>query len=334
MGINHIQNQGGEYNVAWRYWSTRLIPTVELTPFRIALVYLVLGFLALFASDVLLVRYVSEPLVSQLQALKGGVEVLLTAVLIFALVGRREAQLQHTMSRLSQHREELEVLHRVLRHNLRNDLNVIQGHTQQICNRTSADPLDWSCETIFDTIEGMAHYTEQANRIKQITTRDGEVQTYNVTEILTPVIEKSSREYSGVDVSATVPDDALVEANTMLGSALEELVTNAVKHNDSETPQVTIEVDEETDLSHMVEIRVADNGPGIPDSELKPLLEGTEDQLLHLSGMGLWFVEWTVRHSGGELVIENREPRGTIAIVRVPKAPEGLSSALSPLNAD
>ena len=148
------------------------------------------------------------------------------------------------------------------------------------------------------------------------------------------MIEKSSREYSGVDVSATVPDDALVEANTMLGSALEELVTNAVKHNDSETPQVTIEVDEETDLSHMVEIRVADNGPGIPDSELKPLLEGTEDQLLHLSGMGLWFVEWTVRHSGGELVIENREPRGTIAIVRVPKAPEGLSSALSPLNAD
>lgn len=320
----------------------RLVPDFELTPFRIALVYTVFGTVSLFVSDVLFVRYFSEPLLSRVQALKGGVEVVLTAGFIFVLVARRESQLQRTLRQLDRQREELTVLHRVLRHNLRNGLNVIQGYAEQIRSRDTPDRIDQECGTILETAEKILHYTEQANRIREITDRNGGVQTFDVIEILAEIAENVSGEQRerererDVEVTTTFPDSGgvSVEANPMFRDALEELITNAIKHNDSDVPSVAIDVHAENGLAHMVEITIADNGPGIPESELEPLREGGESQLFHLSGVGLWFVKWTVRHSGGELRFEERDPRGTVVTVLVPKAPDGLSSVLSPLNAD
>lgn len=131
-----------------------------------------------------------------------------------------------------------------------------------------------------------------------------------------------------VEVSTTLPDHAVIEANPMFSEALEELITNAIEHNDTETPMITIDVSSESGPLPMVEVQIEDNGPGISTSELEPLREGKEEQLLHLSGIGLWFVKWTVRHSGGELVFEDNNQPGTTAVIRVPKAPEMPSSTL------
>jgi len=45
-----------------------------------------------------------------------------------------------------------------------------------------------------------------------------------------------------------------------------------------------------------------------------------EEPLCHLSGMGLWFVDWAVTHSEGDLEISNAEGGGTEARIRVPSA--------------
>jgi signal transduction histidine kinase len=307
---------------------------VELTPFRIALAYTVFGMVALFGSDVFFVQYVSEPLLSQIQALKGGVEVLLSAVLIFVLVNRREAQLQRATDRVTQQRQELEVLHRVLRHNLRNDLNIVLGVSQRIQQQDTTEQFTQPCETLRDTAEQILHYTEQAKRIKRIGERNGQVQTVDAADMVTELAAEQSREHNEVHISTVLPDRALVEVNPMFRGALEELILNAIEHNDSDRPEVTIEVRLEDGPSHMVEIEITDNGPQIPESELKPLRKGTEEQILHLSGMGLWFVKWTILHSNGEFTFENRGSRGTSVLIRVPRAPEELSATLSSLNAD
>lgn len=320
--------------LGWQYWKNRLLPTIELTPARISLAYTLFGFLALFASDVLFVRLVSEPLLSQIQALKGGIEIVLTAGFILVLTRHRETQLQTQRTRLTRQREELQVLHRVLRHNLRNDLNVIEGYVDRLCEHLSSNAFDEECSKVLESIGTLKAYTEKATQIRRINVGGGEFETYELTETIPKLLETNPGVSDDVEVTTSLPDRAEVEANWMFEEALDELLTNAVEHNDAERPSVTVSVRLETGPSHLVEIRITDNGAGIPASELDPLREGEESDLLHLSGMGLWFVEWTVHHSEGELLFEENEPHGTTVIVQVPKAPGMLSSTLSPLNGD
>ena len=321
LNINHGGPLVEPRHTSWRYWGQQFLPSFDLTPLRIALAYTVFGFTALFASDVLLVRYVTEPLLSQLQALKGGVEIVLTAGVIFLLTSAREAQLRQQLHQLNQQREELDVLHRVLRHNLRNDLNIILGYADLLHDNLQSEHLSPKCAEILDTVDDMIQYTDQATRINQIVDNGGLV-TYDLTERLPAVIEDHPLLTSDVEVSTTLPECATVEVNPMFEEALHEVLTNAVTHNDTETPRIAIHVDPGSGPSQMVEIRVIDNGPGIPGAERNPLREGETNPLLHLSGLGLWFVTWTVRHSGGTLTIEDNDCGGATVRIQVPKPTE------------
>jgi signal transduction histidine kinase len=300
----------------------------ELTPLRMSLAYLVLGLGALYVSDVVFVRYLTDPLLSRIQAIKGGVEVFLTAGFVFLLTARREAQQQQHIDRLDQQHEQLQVLHRVLRHNLRNDLNVIQGYTKRLLERLETTQRDSECEKILETAEQMERYTEQATRIKRITEGEDLLQSYDLTELI-PRLVDHPRVTDDVAVSVSVPDSATVVANRMFEAALREVVTNAIKHNDSETPRIAITVLPAAGPSHVIEIQVSDNGPGIPDGELKPLQEGKEEPVVHLSGLGLWFVAWTIRQSDGTLDFEGNEEGGTTVRIQVPRAPGESSSLVS-----
>lgn len=331
MSTSRRTQAGADDTPSWLYWGNRLYPAVELTPLRIALAYAFFGLLALLVSDVLFVQYLSDPLLGQVQAAKGGVEVALTAGFVYAVTRWRESQLRGSMDRLDRQGEELQVLHRVLRHNLRNDLNVIQGYADMLLADRDEGDVTERCQHILDTVEDMTRYTDQANRIKRLTEQSEEFRTYDLTQVIPRVVANLSDVTEGIDVTTALPEVASVEANPVFEEAIAELIENAVEHNDSEAPAVSIEVRPDRGLAHFVEVRIADNGPGIPRRELDPLESGEENQLLHLSGMGLWFVEWTVRHSGGRLRFEDREDGGTVAIVQVPKTPNMLSSSIAPI---
>lgn len=259
-----------------------------------------------------------DPFLSQLQALKGGVEVFVTAGLILILARGRESQMQRGMEKLDQQRTELQVLHRVLRHNLRNDLNVIQGYAEIIKSEVDSEGLLEDCEMILEAVEKLSQYTDQAGRINKITESNGYRQSFDLTEMVPRLVERHSDSVENPQISTDLPAEATVEGNRMLESALSELIRNALAHNDKEYPRVSITVDPDSGPAHLAEIRVADNGPGIPEMEREPLLAEQEDKLLHLSGLGLWFVKWTVRHSQGEMEIVDEQPDGATVILRIP----------------
>ncbi|MDX1746566.1 MAG: ATP-binding protein [Halobacteriales archaeon] len=66
-----------------------------------------------------------------------------------------------------------------------------------------------------------------------------------------------------------------------------------------------------------MEVRVADDGPGIPEPDRKVLV-GTDTGLENASGLGLWLVNWIVSESGGEVHYEPNEPRGSVVVIRLP----------------
>jgi signal transduction histidine kinase len=271
---------------------------------------------------VLLVGHASEPTLSRLQAVKGGVEVLLTTVVVFALIRGSRYPLERSNRRLKRREQKLQVLHRVLRHNLRNDLNVITAVARSLRDGTASERAA-DCDRILRSADEILHYTHQANRIRRVTegidgapTTDGET-TYDLSERIPGLVEAVERRTGSAEVSVRVPEGVTVDVNYMFDAAVEEVVTNAVERNDDETPRVVISVIR--DDHGMTEIRVEDDSPG--SRHTSPGYSPVQhDQVDHLEGMGLWFVYWTVVESGGELDIEESDLDGSRVRLRVPRS--------------
>lgn len=93
--------------------------------------------------------------------------------------------------------------------------------------------------------------------------------------------------------------------------AATELVENAIVHNDADTPRIAIDIDELDGGERGTVFRLEDNGPGIPDDEVRIRDLDTESQLEHSLGFGLWLVRWVVTASNAELSFETDGGRGT-----------------------
>ncbi|WP_241429969.1 ATP-binding protein [Halorubrum lipolyticum] len=70
-------------------------------------------------------------------------------------------------------------------------------------------------------------------------------------------------------------------------------------------------------------VRIADDGPPIPETEIDVLQEDVEtSSTFHGTGVGLWVMQWGVESLGGVLSFEETAPRGNVVSISLPKATE------------
>jgi len=237
------------------------------------------------------------------------------------LIGIYDAERRQTERRMAAEREKAErlgrrlsVLNRVLRHDIRNDVNVIHGNADRIIEDAGASE---PARTIKRKAEKLSRMSENARQIESLLEREGApVEPVDLAHLL-----EKERERLAIDpdvaVEADLPGEARASASPMIESAIGNVVKNAVEHSDRGTPRV--EMDVEVGAEH-VEVRIADDGPGIPDREVRVLERGHETDLDHGSGLGLWLTNWIVTESGGEIAFERNDPRGSVVRIRLPRA--------------
>lgn len=200
-----------------------------------------------------------------------------------------------------QQRQRLEVLNRLLRHNLRNEMNVVAGNAELV-ERQLADPdLRERLDLIAETATRITDQSDKVGQVSRTFDEDGTV-TVDLGEAVRTEVQDARDRYPAAEISADVPADLDAEVDPAIAIALDELLTNAVQHNDTDHPTVTVRIREDDDFAVL---EVADNGPGIDPHELAVLEEGEETALEHGSGVGLWVVYWTVEQFGGRLAFEN-----------------------------
>jgi two-component system OmpR family sensor kinase len=296
-----------------------LLHRADLTASRITALYLLLGFAALYLSDVLFVRWFSDPLLGQIQAVKGAAEVLLTGAFIYAITTLSRSQLADTADRIERQRHELDVLHRVFRHNLRNDLTVLAGYAELVREEVDSESLAAACDTIVDRSGTLERYTEQAARIRNLSGEEART-TVDLATRVPELVARHEQVTGTVAVTIDVPETCRVQALPEIEDAIRELLTNAVEHADRPDVDLAVAVDPSAGPDHVVECRITDNGPGIPETELAAIERGASDQVVHLSGLGLCFVYWTVRRSGGTIEFESVDPAGTCVRIQLLRA--------------
>jgi PAS domain S-box-containing protein len=210
----------------------------------------------------------------------------------------------------------IEVLNRVLRHNLRNDMTVIQGFADEIAQRTNGEPAGMARQ-ISETATELTALSEKSQDF-QTAVRDAEpLAPRDILEDVREVVSELRTEFPETEFSIEAAPCEDVMATERLRLALREIGANAAQHGDSLEVTYTVEMTGDGEVA----VRVQDGGPGLPDMERRVLEAGRETPLEHGSGLGLWLINWIVTGLGGEVTTTVDD--GTTVTVRMSPATDG-----------
>jgi PAS domain S-box-containing protein len=206
--------------------------------------------------------------------------------------------------------ERLAVLARVLRHNFRNDLNVVTGFTERAIDTVDDPELASELERVVDTAERLLRVGETSRRVERLLADRPAPTRIDLDDAVDEALVSLPSELrEGADIEVDVSEGITVSAIGYLAEAIAELVENAIRHSDAERPRVEITAAELPSES-WTSLVVADDGPGIPPTE-RSVLTGEETPLEHASGLGLWYVNWIVSAGGGSFDIGTASAGGT-----------------------
>lgn len=305
---------------------SRVRSLCAVSPVKITVGYLVFGVFWIPSTDVLLATlFPSQQMPSMVSLLKGWSFILLSSLLIFSVSRLHHQQMKTTQTQLHTANQQLHVFNRILRHNLRNNLNVIRGYTGTATDRVTDPELQSQLATVHDTAGELLRMSEKLKIIEQINPAEAASPTVDLVELVTAECERLQDAHPAVTITTELPDHVWITGDDTLAYAIRETVDNAITHHD-ESPaacELTIEL---TRTAETAVLEITDNGPGIPPAELQPVRTNTETPLSHGSGIGLWIVTWTCRRHGGNVTFSAAPSGGTTARFAFDLAPRDPAS--------
>ncbi|MFC7074662.1 cache domain-containing protein [Halovenus rubra] len=221
-----------------------------------------------------------------------------------------ESSLTRLRDELSQREQMLVVHNRILRHNLRNKLNVIRSHNS-LLKRNSDVSTEERTAAIEQATDDLLELADRARTTEQLLdpTDTQELRT-DMVPLIRERAEKIQQDETELSVEVVTPCSAYAACDSDISSAIDELLQNVVDHGG---PEANATVTVSSADGHVI-IRIEDDGDGIPEREMQ-IINGDENitQLRHTVGIGLWLVEWIVRRYDGVFRVPEQS-RGLVEI--------------------
>lgn len=207
------------------------------------------------------------------------------------------------------HVQQLQILDRVLRHNLHNSMNVVQGHAELIRESDPDKETQFSARKIIDTSKQLIEMINKEREVTRVLSDRPTLKTVDICQVVEGTVSQIRAEHPDADIALDISEQCEAIGTDMIDRAVGELVRNALSHHDRAEPSITVSIDVGDDT---VSVTVGDDGPGIPAMEQTVLTDKPEvEPLYHGSGLGLWFVNLIVRESDGDLTYAENDPRGS-----------------------
>lgn len=208
--------------------------------------------------------------------------------------------------------EYLTVLNKILRHDIQNDIAVIKMYID--LTKEGDTDVGTAIEKINDRVTHALATIKDVRELERMLSI-GELVGVNVSSALKNRIQEFSKD---AKITHSIPENVYVEADSAINSVFHNIIQNAIFHNDKEVVEIDIKVEVKGDK---VFVRIADNGPGIPDS-MKELIfrESFKGETTGRSGLGLYLVKETMKRYGGNVWVEDNEPCGSIFVLEFKKS--------------
>lgn len=217
---------------------------------------------------------------------------------------RRERELQHQRNRL-------DFMNRLLRHNLLNGLNVVEARLDLLTGRVDYE-VSYHLDTALDRTRELVDFVETVREMTHVIGHeaDQELEPQDIGDVLTTHIERAAKVYPDAEYYLDAAPNVDVLADDLLGEVLDNVLINAVQHNPTDDPRVTVETSVGDDA---VVVSIADNGPGIDDERKSKLLDRDSRSFDDPeSGFGLFLVTEIMDSYGGDVDIEDNDPEGSV----------------------
>jgi len=208
--------------------------------------------------------------------------------------------------------QRLAVFNRILRHNHRNQLDVIKANAEVLADRGDGD----HATAIIDSAETLRGLSQDARSIDQLLSRPLQLGETDLVTMVSRVLEDNEVDRDGLSTTVSGPAEAtLVTDRRVVAALLDSALDNALTHAET---SVCITLEEHPD-GYTIEI--TDDGDGIPEMELASLDAGIETSIQHGKGLGLWKLKWGVTKLNGDLEFDVDD--GTSVRITVPDRRQG-----------
>jgi len=199
----------------------------------------------------------------------------------------------------------LRLINKIMRHDILNHLSITESALELFVQEN--DPSFH--ETAHSHIRRGMQLIKRMRELESLVGSGGELRPCDLHEVAEEAIADCPLDCSIKGEGTALADDAIYPA-------VENLVRNAVQHANASSVDIGIS-------SHdtMVELRVADDGTGIPDDVKEQVFtERYSHGNTGGSGLGLYIVRHTIERYGGSVTVMDNEPRGTVFVIRLPRA--------------
>jgi len=218
---------------------------------------------------------------------------------------------------LEEQRDSLKLLNQVVRHDIRNQLMVVESYTELLEDSLPDDQSRTYARTVIEAAKQAAEITETARDVTDVLLQVGADRSpVSLRDELAGQIEqvRSDQDRATLSVDGSIPD-LTVLADDLLEAVFRNLLTNAVVHNDKDVAEITVSTRVSDDA---VRVSIADNGPGIEDKHKEQIFqEGEKGLESGGTGIGLYLVETLVNKYGGDVWVEDNEPTGSVFVVEL-----------------
>ncbi|MFP9193899.1 histidine kinase N-terminal 7TM domain-containing protein [Natrialbaceae archaeon A-CW1-1] len=221
------------------------------------------------------------------------------------------------------YKQRLQVLNRVLRHDVKNNVNIIGGYADLLTDHVEPSGAEF-LEAIDEKATALADLSDLAREVDLVLHEESQQQAVDMAASVRNATERLQRSYAHATVIVDAQGRALARADPLHRSAIENVLENAIEHSDRPNPTVEVTV---TATASTIDVTITDDGPGIPADEQAVLTSRRETPLEHASGLGLWLVNWIVVRSGGIIEFDTNEPRGSVVRLKFPRAVDTRVSA-------
>ena len=203
-----------------------------------------------------------------------------------------------------------QILTRALRHNIRNNVDIVQANSQELID-TLGGQQEARARAAAAAADDLLSISTKTRVMKDIVENRGQTTAVELASLLNEAVAEYEQTFPDTTFVVKAPASCSIAVTPNITPAVRNLIENAAEHNAAADPTVRVTLDKRPDGAV---IEIADNGPGIPAHELTVLERGREDVLDHGSGLGLWIVTMVVDEIDGTITYDTGDDGTTITL--------------------